>query len=604
MVTTASRPRLFWKLLTPFLVLLLLVGALTAFLIVRDVATRAQSRLDDRLRQGSLVARSLLHDRELYLIESASFGADVEGMASAVTRRSTQDVRRLTLSVIALKPAVGAIVVTDLRGTPLVAMSGTSASVDIGSLSSAGFLREAAASRDGAKSAGTTRIAGEPSLVVAAPVCSAQTPCRPVGVVAASLPYAALARDAFTSIDASVDGASVAVFDGSGSRVGAAGPQAAARMPATIRNQPVRRTGDGIATLFTPFDVRGMRTGVLAVSLPTAKAVAESRTAAVRLGMIVAAAIVAAVVIGWLLAWSILRQVGSLVATSRALGAGKLDARAEVRSRDELGELARGVNQMADQLQASVEMLELRVEQRTQEIQKLLSERTEFFAGMSHEFRTPLAILLQQAKLIRDPKVPKDHAFLDVAGKTIDVSGRQLLDMINEVLELAQSESGRLEIDPEPLSVRDILEEMRPTFDGLTVMRKQRLTVSAPKSLPLVDADPVRMREILLNLVDNAAKYTPSGGKVSIAAGAENGHVRIDVADTGVGIPPEAADRIFQPFYRVRETRTQHGEHSTGLGLAITKRLVDAHGGSIWFEANKPKGTRFVVTLPAAGTTR
>lgn len=598
-----SRPRLFWKLLTPFLALLLVVGALTSFLIVRDVATRAQSRLDDALSQDSLIVRSLFHDRELYLIESATFGADLDGMAPAVAGRRIREVRRLIGSVVVLKPDVDAIIVTDLDGEPLVAMSRSQARVTgIASLRSAPFMRAAAASRDGAKNAGTARIGDDPSLVVAAPICSGQAPCAPTGIVAVALSYQKLAREALASFDSSSAGASVAVFDIGGALVGAAGPRAAVRTPGPVVESPVRHVRDRVATLFAPFHVRGARAGTIAVSLPTTTAVAESRSVAVRLGIIVALAIAAAVVIGWLLARSILRQVRSTVLTTRALGAGELDARAEVRSRDELGELARGVNQMADQLQASVEMLEMRVEQRTQQIQKLLRERTEFFAGMSHEFRTPLAILLQQAKIMRDPNVPKGPTFLEVAGRTIEVSGKQLLAMINEVLELARSESGQLEIEKEPMHLHEMLAEMTPTFDGLTSSRRQRLSVRVPKTLPLVEADPIRIREILLNLVDNAAKYTPSGGKVSVAVAAENGHVRIDVSDTGVGIPPEASERIFQPFYRVRETRTQHGEHSTGLGLAITKRLVDAHGGRIWFEANTPRGTRFVVTLPSHQT--
>lgn len=599
MVATASRPRLFWKLVTPFLALLLLVGALTAFLIVRDVATRAQSRLDDRLNQSSLIIRSVLHDRELYLIESATFGADIDGMQTAVAGRGIPVARRLVLSVVALKPAVDAVVVTDLTGATLVAMTGDGKPVeDVTSLRAATFMSEAATSSDGSKRAGSARIAGKHSLVVAAPVCAGVVPCRPVGIVAAAMSFEKLAQEALTSVHATAAGASVALFDVEGTRVGAAGPSATGAAFAPGDDAPVRRAHGGDATLFAPLEIRGARAGTIAVSLPGATALAESRSAALRLGAIVVSAIAVAVVIGWLLARSILRQVRSLVHTSRSLGAGTLDARAEVRSRDELGELARGVNQMADQLQASVEMLEMRVEQRTEQIQMLLRERTEFFAGMSHEFRTPLAIVLQQAKLMRDPKVPKDKGFLEVAGKTIEVSGRQLLHMINEVLELARSESGQLEIDKEPLHLGELLAEMTPTFKGLTESRSQRLAIRVSRSLPTVEADPIRIREILLNLIDNAAKYTPSGGRVSVNIVAENGHVRIDVADSGVGIPPEATERIFQPFYRVRETRTQHGEQSTGLGLAITKRLVDAHGGSIAVEANRPKGTRFVVTLP------
>jgi signal transduction histidine kinase len=112
------------------------------------------------------------------------------------------------------------------------------------------------------------------------------------------------------------------------------------------------------------------------------------------------------------------------------------------------------------------------------------------------------------------------------------------------------------------------------------------------------------LRQILLNLIDNAVKYTPSGGSVSLGATRRNGSVTVSVTDTGVGIPNDVGERIFDPFFRVPGTKVQRGQASSGLGLALAKRLVEAHGGDIWFESAPDRGTTFNVTLPVAKRAR
>ncbi|MGH2830534.1 MAG: sensor histidine kinase, partial [Actinomycetota bacterium] len=125
-----------------------------------------------------------------------------------------------------------------------------------------------------------------------------------------------------------------------------------------------------------------------------------------------------------------------------------------------------------------------------------------------------------------------------------------------------------------------------------------RAKIRVPKDLPPVLADPRRLREILLNLVDNAVKYTPEGGTVEISAHALDGAVAIAVADTGIGIPPGTGDRVFEPFFRAEGVRTQQGQASSGLGLAVVKRLVEAHGGRIDYESAPGAGTTFTFTVP------
>lgn len=137
-------------------------------------------------------------------------------------------------------------------------------------------------------------------------------------------------------------------------------------------------------------------------------------------------------------------------------------------------------------------------------------------------------------------------------------------------------------------------------IDGLARAGGVRLRTRIPRDLPHAKADAARLREVLVNLVDNAVKYTPAGGEVVVSAAANNGAVSILVSDTGVGIPADVGDRVFEPFFRVKGTRAQRGQPSSGLGLAVAKRFIEAQGGDLSFEPRDSGGTTFTVTLNAA----
>jgi signal transduction histidine kinase len=364
----------------------------------------------------------------------------------------------------------------------------------------------------------------------------------------------------------------------------------------------VRRSGrvDGraVTTLYVPFRLGGRPAGELAVSAATRPAFASVRAAAYRIALIVLAAVVGATGIGVLLARFIVAQLGPLLATNRALEAGDLSARAPVLGRDELGQLAVGVNAMAERLQANYETLEERVRERTEEVERLLRERTELFTSVSHEFRTPLAVILAKAESLQDASYAKTATWCADVGRMVEQSGRQLLAFVNDVLELARAESGGLEIALGPVDLHRLVAELRGAMTGLAAAAGVALSIQVRRDLSPVVADRVRVQEILLNLVDNALKYTPTGGRVVLAASNGGGAVAVRVTDTGVGIPPEVGDRIFEPFYRVAGTRTQRSEPSSGLGLAVTRRLVEAQGGTITYESEPGAGTSVVFTLP------
>jgi signal transduction histidine kinase len=254
---------------------------------------------------------------------------------------------------------------------------------------------------------------------------------------------------------------------------------------------------------------------------------------------------------------------------------------------------------MAEQLEAEHETLELQVNERTEEIRRLLADRTEFFAGLSHELRTPLAIIATQAEMLL--AFPGDPSTMIEAGDTIRASTAQLLELVNDILDLARADAGSIEVRLEPVSVEAVFDEVADMLVRLGAASGVDVYIERPTEALQLRSDRRRLREILVNLVGNAVKYTPAGGRVDVAAGAAPGVVDIvdiTVADTGVGIPLDVGDRVFDPFYRVPGNLPQRGQASSGLGLALTRRLVEALGGTIEWTPNHPSGTSFTVTLP------
>lgn len=230
------------------------------------------------------------------------------------------------------------------------------------------------------------------------------------------------------------------------------------------------------------------------------------------------------------------------------------------------------------------------------EIRRLERVRRDFVANISHELRTPLASLKLLAETLKsgaaeDPTVAAD--FLN----RIEVETDKLTQMVRELGELSRIESGESPLSKKPIElapfIEKVVERMRPQADRSELA----LSVEATPNLRPVPADPDRLEQVLVNLIHNAIKFTPAGGRITVAAAPKNGNgVEISVKDTGVGISPEDLPRIFERFYKVDKARTGGG--GTGLGLAIAKHIVQAHGGEIRAESSPGQGSTFVFTLP------
>ncbi|MEM7343660.1 MAG: HAMP domain-containing sensor histidine kinase [Chloroflexota bacterium] len=182
--------------------------------------------------------------------------------------------------------------------------------------------------------------------------------------------------------------------------------------------------------------------------------------------------------------------------------------------------------------------------------------------------------------------------------KVIQSNANRLTELVNDILEISRIETGRVKLNLEPLALLDIIDEVILSFDGQLAQKAMNMILELPDQLPDVYADRSRVIQILVNLIGNAWQYTPEAGEIRITANiVKDQFVQIDVSDTGVGIPPEDVEYIFDRFFRSERTEIQVVDGS-GLGLAITKSFVEMLGGEIWLESTLDVGTTFSFTLP------
>jgi signal transduction histidine kinase len=214
---------------------------------------------------------------------------------------------------------------------------------------------------------------------------------------------------------------------------------------------------------------------------------------------------------------------------------------------------------------------------------------------VSHELRTPLTALRMAVSMLHDEKVGELNSRQRTLVKTAHQESERLFEIIENLLNISRIESGRTQFHFQPVAPASIIEDVVAPLRGAFAQKGIELQVAADAQVPQINADPAFIGHALLNLISNAMKFTPSGGKVVVSAEQRDGQVTFAVADTGPGIRPQYAERVFQKFFRIPH---QNGPSGVGLGLAIAKEIVEAHGGSIHFHNRESGGCEFHLTLP------
>jgi len=296
--------------------------------------------------------------------------------------------------------------------------------------------------------------------------------------------------------------------------------------------------------------------------------------------------VVLALLLGFALSWSLIAPLRRTEARLAEIAAGDFSRHVEVPNRDEIGVLAANVNRMNDELGRLYG-----------ELETASRHKSDFLANMSHELRTPLNAIIGFSEVLREQMFGELNE--QQLGYVDDVleAGRHLLSLINDVLDLAKIEAGRMELELSPVSIPDVLQTGMSMHGERASRGGIALGLTVEPDEITVEADERRVRQVVFNLLSNAIKFTPPEGRIDVSAQLRDGLVEVAVADTGPGISPDDVGRIFEEFEQGRRAAGSH-VGGTGLGLPLSRKFVELHGGRLWVESAVGAGSTFRFTLP------
>jgi len=300
----------------------------------------------------------------------------------------------------------------------------------------------------------------------------------------------------------------------------------------------------------------------------------------------------------------IVSPIDTLKKGAAIIGSGDLDHRISIHTSDEIEDLAKEFNKMTTALKSSYSDLEKKVQERTlelkasnEELEQASSLKSQFLARMSHELRTPLNAIMGFSDVLSEEVYgeinEKQHRYLN----NIHSSGKHLLEVINDILDLSKIEAGKMIMHLREVVLADAITEIQSLVTQLSLNAGVNLSFHTEQIPSLIVADCVRFRQIMYNLLSNAIKFTPEGGSVTVIFKQLENDLEVSVKDTGIGISEEHTKAIFKPFRQV-DGSSSRGYEGTGLGLALCKEFVEMHGGNISVTSKKGEGSCFTFTIP------
>ncbi len=336
---------------------------------------------------------------------------------------------------------------------------------------------------------------------------------------------------------------------------------------ALARGEPVEVNGQVVGTILTATRPPGL----------APEEIAYLRRTDTALLLAAGGAILMALGVGLWLARTLTHPLSALTEATHRMAGGELEQEVVVESKDEIGELAAAFNRMS------------------REVARAHSARRQMTADVAHELRTPLTVIAGYIESMRDGALMPTPERLSVIYAEIE----HLQNLVGDLRTLTQADAGELKLNKQPVLPGELLQQARMVFEHEAAQKGVNLDVKVREGLPPVAVDEARLAQVMGNLLSNALRYTPLGGRVELGATLDGSRVTLTVRDSGQGIPAEDLPLIFNRFYRADKSRAEENGES-GLGLAIVKALVEAHAGTIEAQSVLGNGTTFLIHLPAA----
>ena len=290
--------------------------------------------------------------------------------------------------------------------------------------------------------------------------------------------------------------------------------------------------------------------------------------------------------LGFILSWSLVVPIQRTEARLAEIAAGDFAGHVDVANRDELGVLAANVNRMNDELGRLYD-----------ELETVSQHKSDFLANMSHELRTPLNAIIGFSEVLQQQMFgelnQQQLGYVD----DVLVAGRHLLSLINDILDLSKVEAGKMELELTDVSLPEALRSGLTMHGERAAQGGITMGLSVDPEDIVIRADERKLRQVVFNLLSNAVKFTPRGGRIDVSASLSDGLVQVAVADTGAGIAEEERELIFEEFHQARRQGAGR-QDGTGLGLPLSRRFIELHGGRLWVDSVEGAGSTFRFTLP------